>query len=109
MTRTWAEPKGCLSLSCTAGRRLLEEGLQKQAGSIDSTDDTYIGLLAALDEGWQIQSPVYARVRWGTAHAGQQMYHFVLILRQATRLFSVPDSPSVRTFLDDHRIAVNRQ
>jgi hypothetical protein len=87
----------------------LEEGLQNQAGSIDSVDDTYFGLLAALDEGWQIQPPVYARFRWGAAHAGQEMYHFILSSRHATQLISVPDSQSLRTFLEDHRIAVNRQ
>jgi hypothetical protein len=88
--------------------RLLEAGLQNQPRSIDSQDSTYFGLLAALDAGWQIEPPVYARSRWGSAHAGQQVYHFILRSRQAITMVSVLDSPGLRAFLEEHRIAVNR-
>jgi hypothetical protein len=89
--------------------RLLEAGLQNQPRSIDSQDSTYFGLLAALDAGWQIEPPVYARSRWGSAHAGQQVYHFILRSRQAITMVSVLDSPGLQVFLEEHRIAVNRK
>jgi hypothetical protein len=83
--------------------------LQNQSRSPDSEDSTYFGLLAALDAGWQIEPPVYARSRWGSAHAGQQIYHFILKWRQSITMMSVADSPGLRAFLEQHRIAVNRK
>ena len=88
--------------------RVQKEILQNQPRSTDSEDSTYFGLLAALDAGWQIEPPVYARSRWGSAHAGQQMYHFVLRSRQGITLVSVADGPVVRAFMEEQRFAVNR-
>lgn len=87
----------------------LEEVLQNQPRSIHSEDNSFFELLAALDAGWQIQPPVYVRSRWGSAHAGQQMYHLILRSKQAITMVSVPDSPGLRAFLEDHQIAVDRQ
>ncbi len=87
--------------------RLLEAVVQNQPRSINPEDNTYFELLAALDAGWQIQPPVYARARWGSAHAGQQVFHFILRSRQAITMVSVLDSPSLRAFLEEHQLAVD--
>jgi hypothetical protein len=81
--------------------------VQNQPCSIDSEDHTYLELLAALEAGWQIQPPVYARARWGSAHAGQQIYHFVLRSSQAITMISVLDTPNLRAFLEEHQLAVD--
>ena len=85
-----------------------QEMLQYQPHSIDPENGTYFGLLTALNAGWQVEPPVYARSRWGSAYAGQQMYHFVLRSRQGITLVSVADGPGVRAFLKEQRFAVNR-
>jgi hypothetical protein len=88
--------------------RLPEQVPQNQSRSIDSKVNTYSELLVALDAGWQIEPPVYARSRWGRAHAGQQMYHFILRSKRAITMLSVVDSPGLCAFLEEHRIAVDR-
>jgi hypothetical protein len=88
--------------------RLLEALSQNQSRPTESEDDTYLKLLAALDAGWQIEPPVYARPRWGSAHAGRQIYHFILRWRQSITMISVPDSPGLLAFLEEHQIAVSR-
>lgn len=80
--------------------------MQNQPRSINSEDNTYFELLAALEAGWQIEPPVYARARWGSAYVGQQVYHFVLRSRQAIMMVSVHDSPSLHAFLEEHQLAV---
>ena len=98
-------PKAAVELDMI---QVQKETLQYQPRSMDSEDSTYIELLAALNAGWRIEPPVYARSRWGSAHAGQQMYHFVLKSSQGVTLVSVADGPGVRAFLKEQRFAVNR-
>ncbi|MBP7693499.1 MAG: hypothetical protein KA764_16370 [Anaerolineales bacterium] len=51
-------------------------------------------LLAALDQGWQIENPVYLRPRWG--ERGDRVYHFVLQRPlHGPRLITVPEQPAV--------------
>jgi hypothetical protein len=82
--------------------------LQNRPRTSDPEDGNYFGLLAALDAGWQVEPPVYARSRWGSQHAGQQMYHFILKRGSSITMISVADTPRLREFLDEQRIAINR-
>jgi hypothetical protein len=82
--------------------------LQNRARTSDPEDGNFFGLLAALDAGWIIEPPVYARSRWGSQHAGQQMYHFILRRGQYITMISVADTSRLREFLNEQHIAVNR-
>ncbi len=42
--------------------------LQNQPRTFDPEDGNFFGLLAALDAGWHIEPPAYARPRWGLLH-----------------------------------------
>jgi hypothetical protein len=81
--------------------------LQNRPRTTDSEDGTYFGLLAALDAGWQVEPPVYARPRWGSQHAGEFMYHFILHRETGTTMVSVADCPRVRSFIEEHRLEIN--
>jgi hypothetical protein len=82
--------------------------LQNQPRTSDPEDGNFLGLLAALDAGWHIEPPAYARPRWGLLHAGTQMYHFILRRGQSMTMISVADTSRLREFLDEQRITVNR-
>jgi hypothetical protein len=76
--------------------------------SVDPAHGSFYALLTALDAGWSIEPPVYARPRWGAGNAGKQRYHFILRRGPATTLLSVEDSPRLRTFLEEQIIQVNK-
>ena len=82
--------------------------LQNRPHTSDPEDSNFFGLLAALDAGWHIEPPAYARPRWGLQHAGTHMYHFILKRGQSVTMISVADTPCLREFLDEQRITVNR-
>ncbi len=88
-------------------RHNLGATLRDRSGSPDSDEDSFYALLAALYVGWGIEPPVYVRPRWGSEHAGQQRYHF--ILRRDTRMtmLSVADSSQVRAFVYEYDLQVN--
>lgn len=55
-------------------------------------------LWAALDQGWQIEAPVYLRHRWGDS--GERVYLF--LLRRPwhnLRLVTVPEGPAAAHFV----------
>jgi hypothetical protein len=81
--------------------------LKNQPRSLNSDEDTFYALLAALDAGWQVEPPVYVRPRWGSDHAGQQMYHFILRRDTGTTMVSVADGARVRTFVQERDLQVN--
>jgi hypothetical protein len=83
--------------------------LQDRPRLSEPDDGTFYALLAALDTGWTIEPPVYARPRWGSEHTGKQMYHFILRRGIATTMVSVADSPRARDFLQEQQLRVNRQ
>ncbi len=67
---------------------------------------SYLQLLAALDEGWEIFQPVYRRPRW--LDDKEVFYHFILIHERNTdlRLITVSDDSTLREFLSERRVAV---
>jgi hypothetical protein len=67
---------------------------------------SYLQLLAALDEGWEISQPVYRRPRW--LDDKEVFYHFILKHGRNTslRLITVSDDSTLREFLSERRVAV---
>jgi len=67
----------------------------------------YLQLLAALDQGWEISTPVYRRPRW--LDEEESVYHFILKHPRYSglRLVTVPDDAQVRDFLSNQRLAVH--
>ena len=64
----------------------------------------YYMLLAALDTGWEVEAPVYARNDWSFKRKDSKVFHFVLrrnSLRMTT-LLSVPDCEAVRRLIADN-------
>jgi hypothetical protein len=72
---------------------------------------SYTYLTTMLDQGWQIESPVYVRPRWRSRTRPRQedTYHFVLRQGERFSLISVFDCPEVRQFLEDTALDVDRQ
>lgn len=70
-------------------------------------DPQYLRLLAALDQGWQIEAPVYLQPRFGPGSA--LIYLFILHHPATTELMLVrlPDSPEARQFVAREQLAVD--
>lgn len=61
-------------------------------------------LLAALDGGWKVESPIYVRNDWSLSRKDTKVFHFVLrrdSIRMTT-LLSVPDCEAVRQLIGDN-------
>jgi hypothetical protein len=81
--------------------------LQNRPRSTNPDEDTYYALLAALDAGWRVEPPVYVRPRWGSAHAGSVMYHFILHRETGITMVSVADGSRIRAFVQEHGLEIN--
>ncbi len=56
-------------------------------------------LRAALAEGWELVQPIFARPLWSALEDDQTALHFVLQRDRATRLLTLPATPTVRRFV----------
>ncbi len=81
--------------------------LQNHPRTSTPDDDTFYALLAELDAGWRVESPVYLRPRWGSEHVGTAMYHFILRHETGTTMISVADGNRVRAFVQEHGYETN--
>ena len=81
--------------------------LQNRPRTSDPEDGNFFGLLAALDAGWRVESPVYLRPRWGSEHTGQVMYHFILRRETGTTMVSVAEGNRIRAFVQEHGYETN--
>ena len=63
-------------------------------------------LVAALEEGWFVEEPVYLQPRW--SEGGPRLYHFILRrdLDSAPRLLSVPEANDVARFVEGEGLSV---
>ncbi len=63
----------------------------------------YQTLLAALDGGWEVESPVYVREEWSLKRKDAKVFHFVLRRTsiRMTTLLSVPDCEAVRRLINE--------
>jgi hypothetical protein len=76
---------------------------------------SFVHLSALLDQGWQIEPPIYVRPRWRARalHAYNQAerehtYHFVLRHGEKFSLVSVFDCPEVQQLLESEELTVDR-
>jgi hypothetical protein len=63
-----------------------------------------------LDQGWEVEPPVYVRPRWRSRRREQKenTYHFVLWNGDRVRLVSVLDCAEIQRFLEDNRLSMDR-
>jgi len=64
-------------------------------------------LRTALNEGWEIVQPIFARPLWSAADNSATAFNFVLRREQATRLVTVPEGRTVQRFIRDHALTVD--
>jgi hypothetical protein len=76
---------------------------------------SFVHLVALLDQGWQIEQPIYIRPRWRSRalHARshsekERTYHFVLRHGDKFSLVSVFDCPEVQQLLKSEKLTVDR-
>ena len=67
-------------------------------------------LMTTLDQGWQIEPPVYVRYRPRSRLRSKKenTYHFVLWNGNRVALVSVLDCPEIQQFLADNRLTIDR-
>jgi hypothetical protein len=64
-------------------------------------------LRAALNEGWEIVQPIFARPLWSAADNSATAFNFVLRRDQATRLVTVPEGRTVQRFIRERELTVD--
>jgi hypothetical protein len=75
----------------------------------DPAQARYHTLLAAFENGWEVEAPVYVRDDWSLKRKDTKVFHFVLrrnSLRMTT-LLSVPDCEAVRRLISDNGWALS--
>lgn len=77
------------------------DGLEGSGYSLDSSDESYRMLLAALDLGWQVEEPVYFRPRW--YEGDQWVFHFIIKKNSMNppRLITTRHSPAIEGLVRD--------
>lgn len=66
-------------------------------------------LREALETGWEIVQPVFARPLWSAADDSLTAFSFVLRQGTATRLITVPSSRIVERFIATQRLSVDER
>jgi len=91
-----------------------EIGVMLAAGRTDATRkvgpmfSSHAHLTAMLDQGWQIEPPVYIRPRRHSRSKKENTYHFVLWNGNRVNLVSVLDCLQIQQFLADNDLAIDR-
>ncbi len=82
------DPRGALLSGSRAARR-------------HPAQAAYLTLQAALETGWHVEPPIYARPDWSLKHKDAVAFHFVLKngVTRLTTLLSVPDGDEVRRLI----------
>lgn len=75
---------------------------------LPSPFDHYGRLLEHLQNGWEIDPPVFRRPRWPAYPTNDQVYHFVLKNGERRLLLSIPCSSAVEQFIRDHHLRVDQ-
>ncbi|MEA3397335.1 MAG: hypothetical protein U9R05_07725 [Chloroflexota bacterium] len=78
-----------------------------------SPHSSYAHLMTMLAQGWQIEPPVYVRLRWHSRSRSKETRegntcHFVLWHGDKVNLVSVRDCPQIQQFLTDNGLAIDR-
>lgn len=64
-------------------------------------------LRSALNEGWEIVQPIFARPLWSSTDDSATAFNFVLRRDSATRLVTVPEGRTVQRFIRDKKLLVD--
>lgn len=64
-------------------------------------------LREALDEGWEIVQPIFARPLWSAPDDSATAFNFVLRSPRGTRLITVPQGRPVERFIRDRHLTVD--
>ena len=59
-----------------------------------------------LEQGWQIEAPVLARLAWSQRRTGELDYHVILARAAQRTLVVIATSPAIRQFLSENNIPV---
>jgi hypothetical protein len=59
-----------------------------------------------IAQGWQIESPVLARLSWAQRRSGELAYHIILTRAAQRSLVVIPSGPAIHHFLDDLNIPI---
>jgi hypothetical protein len=75
---------------------------------LDSADESYRVLLAALDLGWKVEEPVYFRPRW--YEGDQWVFHFIIkkYSMGPPRLITIRYSPAIERLVLEEGWQVDR-
>jgi hypothetical protein len=90
-------------------REMLISGQKHVTGGVGPVFSSCAHLRAMLDQGWQIELPVYVRPHWRTRLRSKKenTYHFVLWHGNRVALVSVLDCLQVQQFLADNDLAID--
>lgn len=59
-----------------------------------------------LEQGWQIETPVLARLAWSQRRTGELDYHIILARAAQRTLLVLAADPAIRQFLGENKIPV---
>jgi hypothetical protein len=103
--------KAIMSNSCLTSPFEARMRQQKARAAYSS----FVHLTVLLDQGWQIEQPIYIRPRWRSRalrthshYEGEHTYHFVLRHGDKFSLVSVYDCPEVQQLLESEELTVDR-
>lgn len=84
---------------------------RSRASQLHPARAAYLALSAALETGWQVEAPVYARPDWSKSAEGRTAFHFVLKKpgSRLTTLLSVPDCPEVQRLLAEQGWEISKR
>jgi|GEM_PF-2019855 len=75
----------------------------------NTTRHYLLELRTALEDGWQIVQPVFARPLWSSINDEQQAFHFVLQREKATRLMTVPEGRSIIRLIKEQSWSIDKR
>jgi hypothetical protein len=86
----------------------MEQQVMKRAIALPNS--SYACLTRMLNEGWQIEPPIYVRPTWQSLRQRRNgdTYHFILRREDKLNLISLQDSPQLQRFLQKKGLAVDR-
>lgn len=77
--------------------------LRKVSDDVSAGQHSFAGLMNKLDAGWQIEPPVY--VMADPVNRSRTVFRLVIWREGRPHVVTVGDSPEVRQFLADRRLA----
>ncbi|MGH2542238.1 MAG: hypothetical protein ACRERD_27270 [Candidatus Binatia bacterium] len=77
--------------------------------TVDTAIDQRFGrLLEYLQDGWDIDPPIFVRPLWHTLYRQKDAYHFILRRNEALHLLVIPACPEIDQFVRERNLPLNR-